>query len=238
MLKSILFFLFSGSITLFSSEFSQLPQVIDFSRFKTSIHNFNYEHDPWLLGYCAFNYAPELTPVFALLKRDFHIDVAVETGTSQGSTTTLFSLLFDEVHTIEIVESVYYQTQKRLSGIDNVHCHLGSSEAVLKELLPSLKDKRILFYLDAHWQSYWPLLDELEEISKTHKDNCIIVIDDFKVPGRPEIAYDSYGNHACSHGYIKKNLQKVFTNYAIYYLIPKSPYCRAKFIAFPKDWSS
>ena len=122
------------------------------------------------LGTYAFNYAPELIPFFALLKRDHNIEVVVETGTFIGGTTVAFSLLFNQVHTIEIVESTFTNSQANLRAFPNVKCHLGSFEIVLKELLPTLQDQRVLFYLDAHWEQHWPLLQELEEISRTHKD--------------------------------------------------------------------
>ena len=82
---------------------------------------------------------------------------------------------FDTVHTIDISEIFHKKAQDIFMDSPHVHCHLGSSEQVLKELLPSLTNERILFYLDAHWHSYWPLLDELDTISHTHQNNCIIV---------------------------------------------------------------
>jgi hypothetical protein len=117
-----------------------------------------------------------------------------------------------------------------------VALHLGSSEMVLSELLPTLTDKRILFYLDAHWGKFWPLLDELVEIGKTHRDNCIIVIDDIKVPGRPDILYDAFEGHESSLAYVLDNLNLVFTDYTYHYIIPKDIRSRAKFVAIPKTW--
>jgi predicted O-methyltransferase YrrM len=215
----------------------QLPSVIDYSNFKASIKTYgSMEKESWKLGYYAFNYAPELIPFFAILKRDNNIDAVVETGTFIGGSTVAFSLVFDEVHTIEITPSTYQTSLKNLHNFPNVQCHLGSSEKVLHELLPSLEQKRVLFYLDAHWQQHWPLLQELEEIAATHKDNCIIVIDDFKVPNRTDIPYDAYHNNECSYEYIKNHLDLVFTEYTYHYLIPKSVDSRAKFIAIPKKW--
>lgn len=238
MLRKFIIPLFlSAFLPLTSSEFSQFQQHIDFSNFKTNVYNVVYEPTAWRLGFSSFNHSPEIIPVFLLLKKDFQIEAAVETGTNLGNTTALLSLIFDEVHTIEILEDVYNTTKGKLKDIDNVKCHLGSSEKVLGEILPSLSQKRTLFYLDAHWYSYWPLRDELEQISRTHKDNCVIVVDDFQVPGRNDIPFDSYGHHSCSLEYIKGKLKKVFTDYDYYYVIPRNPYCRAKFVAFPKYWN-
>jgi len=189
------------------------------------------------MGAYAFNYAPELTSFFAMLRKTYQIDEAVETGTFCGGTTVVFSSLFKNVHTIEIEPNNFAASKAALEPYKNVQCHDGNSSDVLKEILPSLKGKRVLFYLDAHWQNYWPLLDELEEISRTHHNQCIIVIDDFKVPGRPEIPYDAYAQHECSYEYISQKLIKVFTDYTIHFLVPKSIYSRAKLVIIPKQWA-
>lgn len=222
---------------VFTQEF---PTVIDYEYLPSIEQGYyaNFNQYLWQMGGYAFNYAPEITPYFALLKQKYNIDAVVETGTYQGGTTVVFSYLFDEVHTIEIEPNNYNASKERLSPYANVNCHFGSSSEVLKELLPLLKGKRVLFYLDAHWQQYWPLLDELKEISKTHKDQCIIVVDDFKVPGRSDIPYDAYGSLECSFDYIKNQLKSNFSSYTPHYIIPKSPNCRAKFVAIPQNWAN
>ncbi len=223
------------SACLFSAENHYLYEE-DFNKLK------GYQDTPFLnLAYNqltpgVFNGAPEFGPLFEYLRNKFHIDTVIETGTYHGGTTSFFALVFDRVHTIEVVESEYQIAKKSLNHYPNVECHLGSSEKVLNELLPSLKEKPLLFYLDAHWQDHWPLLEELGEIGKTHKDNCILVVDDFKVPGRTDIPYDSYGKKECSYKYIKNRLNEVFSNYKFYYLIPRSVAARAKFVGLPKQW--
>jgi hypothetical protein len=102
--------------------------------------------------------------------------------------------------------------------------------------LPHLKDRRLLFYLDAHWYEYWPLLDEIKIISKSHKDQCILVVDDCQVPGRSDIDYDEYKGIPCSYEYVKEALDDCFTKYDYHYLIPRDPNRRAKLVAIPKNW--
>lgn len=227
-----------GANSIFSSQPKQeMPRVIDFKKIPTkNSSEKDVGVDFWNLGYYAFNSAPEIGTLIAYLKRNFSIYTAIETGTCTGATTISLSLLFDTVHTIEIAQYYYDMARTTLVNCNNVTCHFGSSEKVLHKLLPSLKDKPILFYLDAHWESFWPLLDELEEISKTHRDNCIIVIDDFKVPDRKDIGYDAYGPHECSYEYIKDHLDKVYSAYTYHYVIPKNINSRAKFVAIPKKW--
>ncbi|HSX13993.1 MAG TPA: hypothetical protein VLE96_06210 [Chlamydiales bacterium] len=191
-------------------------------------------NSPEKLANDAFNSAPEFGPFFENLKNMHHIDTAFETGTYLGKTTGYLSKIFNHVYTVEISELPYDHSRKFLSQFSNVHCYLGSSNIVLREILPSLKDKPIFFYLDAHGYEYCPLLAELEEISKTHRDNCILVIDDFKVPGRPDISYDAFYDYEFSFEYIHETLDKVFSNYICYYVIPKNLGSRAKFVAIPK----
>lgn len=236
-MNRIVFFLTLAITALFSKGYS-LPRVIDFGKF-LPIENSRRVHDElqWELGCYAFNLAPEITPIFTFLAHEYEIDTVVETGTCDGNTSIALARVFPFVHTIEVVEASYLRVKEKFSHIPNIECHLGSSEIVLQEILPTIADKRALFYLDAHWDSFWPLLDELEEISKTHQDNCIIVIDDFKVPGRRDIYYDAYGEAECSFEYIKEKLDSVYSSYTYHYLIPKSTWSRAKFIAIPTKWT-
>ncbi len=186
----------------------------------------------------AFNQAPEIGHFINLLKKDFGIEVAVETGTYRGETTRFFSSCFNEVHTIELNPDSFQFAQENLKDCHNIHYHLGSSEKILSQILPNLHDKRILFYLDAHWNDYCPLLEELGAIATTHRDRCIIVIDDFKVPHRPDCHYDQYGDVACTYKCIQKHLDSIYSSYEYYYVIPKDPMSRAKFVAIPKSWGT
>lgn len=189
-------------------------------------------------AFMALNGGEDMSGFFITAKDKYKINTVVETGTYLGWSTAFFSDYFDQVHTIEIVQHNYEIAGDFLKNRANVFIHLGSSEKVLSALLPSLADRPVLFYLDAHWEKYWPLLDELKEISKTHRDNCIIVIDDFKVPNRPDIPYDRYGPHECSLAYVHESLKKVFTQYYYFYLIPANPLHRAKFVVMPYAWKN
>lgn len=209
-----------------------IPKIVDFGQIAPSCHATG---STWSTGQLAFNGAPELGTFLTYLKKAYSITSAVETGTYLGNTTVFLSLLFDEVYTVEVVEETYHKTSSRLKDFPNVQCLIGSSENVLAQLLPKLRGKRVLFYLDAHWDHHWPLRDELKEIAKTHYNNCVIIIDDFKVPGRQEIPFDKYKENECSLEYIKDQLKLVFSEYEIHYIIPARKESRAKFVAVPKE---
>ena len=186
----------------FSSFAKELPPLIDFHRALPTWDASPYTRKLDSSEAYAFNTAPEIGAFIEHLVREFSIDTVVETGTFRGFSTAFFSTIGKEVHTIEVVEEIYQETKASLQDCSNITFHLGSSDIVMKELLPKLESKPVLFYLDAHWYDKWPLLQELEEISHTHHDNCVIVIDDFKVPGRKDIPYDKYKKNECSINYI------------------------------------
>lgn len=186
----------------------------------------------------AFNGALEIGAFLANLAERTSVATAFETGTYLGYTTLFLSCFFDRVFTVEIDHVRFLQIKPRLEPYPNITAYEGHSVKVLHEALPSLKGESVLFYLDAHWLEDWPLLGELEEISHTHKDNCIIVIDDFKVPSHPEIGYHSSKTDDCSFEYIAAKLDQIFTDYVSFYLVPQSPDQRAKFLAYPAAWDA
>ncbi len=207
---------------------------IDLSR--VSIPN-QFEYAQIIFANSAFNGAPEIASFVCMLKNRYNIDAAIETGSQYGYTTSFLASIFNEVHTVEIVSSTYEVAQNNLRNFSNTICHLGCSTEVLKNILPGLESKPLLFYLDAHWEAYWPLRDEIEEISKTHRDNCIIMIDDIKVPGRPDIGFDWSGGDECSYEYVKDKLEKAFSEYNFYYVLPKRNESKAKLVIIPKKWA-
>ncbi len=228
----LLFYVFLGSFSLYSSP-KELPLVIDFKTFQApNVHCDRKNMRD--IAPSAFSSSAEIGSFFDYIKHLYSINTVVETGTYFGATTLWFSYLFDSVHTIELLENYYTSALCTLEERSNVSLHLGSSEIVLSDILPQMQETSLVFYLDAHWYSYWPLLNELEEISKTHRDNCIIIVNDIKVPGREDIPYDSYNGFECSYEYIKPQLDKIFSEYSIHYLIPEDVHCRAKLIAIPK----
>ena len=117
---------------------------------------------------------------FKIYKGD--CDCFVETGTYMGGGVTLaVQAGFLEIHTIDLGN---YLDPHYKHGLNNIHYHIGDSPKVLDELLPKLKDKKIMFWLDAHSmltegeEENYPLLRELNVIEK-HCKKCVILIDDY-----------------------------------------------------------
>ena len=148
--------------------------------------------------------------------KTFSIKTVVETGTYVGNSTAVFSKCGCNVHTIEVNPKFYNSSVENLKNYENVKCHLGRSIDVLPSILDSLDKNLTLFYLDAHWEDNWPLLDEIKIIGNFFKDNCIIIIDDFVVPNR-KLQYDIYKNIKNDINFISPILNETFTDYIYYY---------------------
>lgn len=90
------------------------------------------------------------------------------------------------------------------SSNPNVRFVHGSSEKALARMVETGEvkaDNNPFFYLDAHWNDYWPLRDELSVVLSL--DRAIVVIDDFEVPDHPEWGYDIYKGEPCGISVIK-----------------------------------
>lgn len=141
-----------------------------------------------------FNTDSFLVERFTKYHRRHGFTCAVETGTFEGDTTVGLARLIPKVLTIEIDQSMHEQVQPRFACYPNITSLLGNSPDVLAHVLPQLSYP-LFAYLDAHWEDYWPLRDELELLLAVKKPK-LIMIHDFRVPGR-DFGFDSYNGHAC-----------------------------------------
>jgi hypothetical protein len=146
----------------------------------------------------------------------FKVGFIFETGSYRGATSKKLSELANVVNTVEIKQENYDIAVQELKDFHNVGIDLGNSVDVLKKNLPSIIDilsippvGNILFFLDAHWESYNPLLDELKIIAE-HKLKPVIFIHDFKVPDRPDLGFDSYMGQDYDFEWIKPSLDEIY----------------------------
>lgn len=128
------------------------------------------------------------------------LKVFVETGTYRGDTVIALSGRFSTLHTIEVsarTRGLAVQAA-RTKRITNIHFHLGDSAAVLPKIIASLKEPA-LYFLDAHvtvttsgptgrGETDVPLLKELQAIDMLDPHACVVIIDDFRLFGRPKSA--------------------------------------------------
>jgi hypothetical protein len=186
-----------------------------------------------------FNSDPAIEALVKTLHAEFQFERFVETGTYHGFTTKWFAKTFPdkEIHTVESNKLSYDAAQRQLKEHTNIVSYFGDSPVVLKEILQT--NKKTFFYLDAHWAEAWPLRQELEEIAGLCKDNCCIMIDDFKVPNRP-FHFDTYKNQPLDLDYVMPGLQMIFTEPLVFFNGSSENPLRpvGKLICFPKSWTS
>jgi predicted O-methyltransferase YrrM len=172
------------------------------------------------------------------LIKKFDIKSVVETGTYYGQTTAEFSKMVDKVFTIEINE-IYYLKAKDLFAkekINNIISIVGSSPLEIKKIFTNNSFKSpALFYLDAHWYNYNPLIDELKEIANANIKNSIIVIHDFKVPGK-NFGFDKFPDgKEYTFDNIKKQIENIYgNNYGYHYNTEVEGACRGIIFIYPK----
>lgn len=187
-----------------------------------------------------FNSDPDCPPYVLGLLRRFGITHALETGTYQGGTTRWLAQMVKTVHTIENNPDLVRENEARFRGLANVQAHAGNSPTVMAAVLAHATDQdRYFFYLDAHWNDYWPIRDELLEIAKSRcRNNCLIVIDDFQVPDRPDIPFDSYHGQPLNVAFVEAALRQALPDLAYTYYVPSAAHVksRGRLVAYPRSW--
>jgi len=138
-----------------------------------------------------------------------NIEVIVETGTHMGWSTGFFSDLVKNVITTEINETWQTQAKQSLQDKSNIEFILGDSATSLNNILNKLDNKRVLFFLDSHFNNDKSLDRELEAI-KNSKVEPYILIHDFKVPERVDLGYDSWDGHEYSFDNFKNMIESLY----------------------------
>jgi len=141
-----------------------------------------------------FNGQKKRARVFRRVDRKIPFENYVETGTFLGMTTDFLARTAKahdaHVYSCEI-DSRYHAIANRTVGdLPNVSLQQANSVDFLRELSPKLVTAWNFVYLDAHWNDYLPLRDELSILKAWQ--NSVVLIDDFKVPSDPRFGWDRY----------------------------------------------
>ena len=115
-------------------------------------------------------------------------DTFVEGGTYMAETISAMEPHFKELHTIEIAWH-YYNLAKNKYKNSKIQFHLGDTTKLLPTILQTLKGKPTVFFMDSHWSCSntgkgdieVPLLEELKIINKEYNENCVLIIDDYRL---------------------------------------------------------
>lgn len=143
------------------------------------------------------------------LIKDFNIDLVIEGGTYLGGTARRFAMMCKEVCTIEINLEYFTRAKRTLELCHNVTQFFGSTVEILPNILQVYKNKNILWFCDSHWEQHNPMLEELAII---HKSGIkpVIAIHDFKVPGHPELGFDTYKDIVYEWEWIRPSIEKIY----------------------------
>lgn len=136
----------------------------------------------------------------------YKVGAFVETGTFRADTLLWFANKFPDIpcFSTERNKTFYRFAMGRTLRTENVTIKNQDSREFLKDLhLPEIVNP--LFWLDAHWESDWPLLEELRIIQSTAYPS-IVLIDDFKVPNNTGFGFDTYDGKALDYPYIRDSL--------------------------------
>lgn len=170
----------------------------------------------------------------------FKVSHVVETGTYRGATTKKLVTLSGvrSVYTVEVVEENFKVAEKELAEFPNIKPVLGNSVDILNKWLITLPNiaSGILFFLDAHWEDYNPLLDELKEIADFGL-KPVIFIHDFKVPERSDLGYDSYKGQDYDFQWIKPSVDRIYgeNGYSYHYNSEASGAKRGVIYIYPTE---
>jgi hypothetical protein len=153
------------------------------------------------------------------LREKFDTPVFIETGTFKGEAVEYAKQCdtFDEIHSIEIMDSLAEDAKKKFKEHNDITIHHGDSLSVLKEMVPNLKTN-VLFWLDAHFPGAEagekghnddpddtkriPLEYEVKLLSERcdeYKD--VIIMDDAWLYIDADFEWGSFDNHMEKHGF-------------------------------------
>jgi hypothetical protein len=152
---------------------------------------------------------------FLALKQRFGIRTVIETGTCYGSTALWFADHFMKVITCESQDATYRIARERLAPCNNVELRHGASQHELPNMIGN-SEGPILFFLDAHFETFCPLLDELKAIANSGL-KPVIAIHDFKVPDRPDLGFDTWGGQEFTLSWIHPHLEAIYGRYDYHY---------------------
>lgn len=136
-------------------------------------------------------------------------ELLIETGTHLGNTTEFMATLNIPVLAIEKNPEFFKITSDKVKQHSHVQVLLGDSAQVLESLYDTLKTKKILAFLDAHWGGGYTLERELEFAAKL-PIKPFLIIHDIQNPTHPEFGYDSHDNHAYTFQYFQPYIEKIY----------------------------
>jgi len=127
----------------------------------------------------------------------------IETGTFRGDSIRWVAKRYPLLSCLSCeTNRVFYLWAKSQIRLKNVDIKLQDSRRFLIDTLTgNSRYRKAVFWLDAHWDMEWPLLDELR-IIKGSKVDAMVFVDDFDI-GVNGFGFDSYKGQVLNLDYIR-----------------------------------
>ena len=136
----------------------------------------------------------------------YNCETIIETGTNCGDTSEFLAKQFPtkKILTCETNINLFNIAYDRLKKYKNVKVINESGEKVVK----NTKTKLAFYYLDAHWEKYWPLEDELKFLK-----TGVVCVGDFDI-NKKGYSFDSYNGKKIDKNLILNNIKvsNIYTN--------------------------
>ena len=138
------------------------------------------------------------------------VDGFIETGANLGSTTRYVADRFSglTVLSCEPGDEAAAEAARNVADYSNATVYSEFSPDFLHHVFtyaPQLNGALNCHFLDAHGHGFkWPLADEIAFI--TRQQCGVIIVDDCRVPDRPEFKYSKYAGQECCLEYIEAAL--------------------------------
>lgn len=117
--------------------------------------------------------------------------IFIETGSYLGDGIQLaLDSGYEKIYSIELCPNLYDACKKRFLDNSSVNLLQGDSSVVLKNLLQTLSEKSLTFWLDGHYSGphtakgikECPLMEEIESIlTRSNESNDLIYVDDMRI---------------------------------------------------------
>lgn len=146
------------------------------------------------------------------------VDAFVETGTHYGRTCFLVASQTNLPIFSSEVNQKYMRVARLFLKCFGSRVRLSHMDSIqfLNGLLIDKRFRCPLFYLDAHWYTKLPLVEEIQTILR-YVERFIVVIDDFRVPADSKFGFDCYGTTALEWQLIEQVLVDSGRSMAAYF---------------------
>ena len=155
-----------------------------------------YQSVVWSFGKRPFVIYRQINPnqsykhrVIRYYAKKYRCNKLVETGTFRGETLQAVAESFDDLYSIEIVDSFFHYCVEKFKNNSKIHLYNGDSAKCLGKVIEDAYDNKssFLFWLDGHYSGgdtgmgdiESPIIEEIRHIfEKTNGKLFVILIDD------------------------------------------------------------